>query len=65
MTIKELKKFCLEEIRNGNGNKKVLLSDDEEGNGFHECVYAFTPAEKMMDGPYTPYGVQENTMLLG
>lgn len=68
MTVKELKKFCLEEIRKGNGNKEVLISDDEEGNGFHGIYYAFTPAEKMMEGcdpTYLPYGIKANTMLLG
>lgn len=27
------------------GDKYVLLSDDEEGNGFHECYYTFSNAE--------------------
>jgi len=32
------------------GNKYVLLSDDEEGNGFHECYYSFTDAKEFADG---------------
>lgn len=42
MTIKRLKKLCEEQIAKGNGDKIVVLSDDDEGNGFHECLYEFT-----------------------
>jgi hypothetical protein len=42
MTVKELKKLCEEQIAKGNGDKVILLSDDEEGNGYHEMYYAFT-----------------------
>ena len=31
------------------GDKYVLISDDEEGNGYHECYFSFSPAEDMVD----------------
>lgn len=42
MTVKRLKKLCEEQIAKGNGDKIVILSDDDEGNGYHNCFYEFT-----------------------
>ena len=49
MTVKELMKACKEQIAKGNGDKIVLLSDDEEGNGYHEMYYAFTEDVASLD----------------
>ena len=49
MTVKELKKLVDQEIKNGNGNRMIVISDDNEGNGFHGMFYGFTiinPKEK-------------------
>jgi hypothetical protein len=46
LTIKELDKLCKEEIDKGRGDYTIMLSDDDEGNGYHYCWYSFTtPAE--------------------
>lgn len=42
MTVKELYKNCLKQIQKGNGDKTIYISDDEEGNGYHELFYSFT-----------------------
>ena len=42
MTVKRLKKLCEEQIAKGNGDKIVILSNDDEGNGYHDCFYEFT-----------------------
>lgn len=42
VTVERLLELCKQEIANGNGKKKILLSNDDEGNGFHECYYEFT-----------------------
>ena len=42
MTVKRLCALCVEQIKKGNGDKIVLLSNDDEGNGYHECYYDFT-----------------------
>lgn len=47
LTIKELYERCKEEIKAGRGDNVVMLSDDDEGNGYHYCWYAFTPATDM------------------
>jgi len=40
-TVKQLMEFCQEEIKNGNGDKHVQISRDDEGNGFHSLFYGF------------------------
>ena len=51
MTVKQLLKFCQEEIRAGHGDCSVLLSDDDEGNGHHYCCQSFThTTEEELDG---------------
>lgn len=41
ITVKDLALLCMEQINKGNGNKHVLLSDDDEGNGYHTLFYSF------------------------
>ena len=45
LTVKQLKTFCNEQIKKGNGNKHVLISCDDEGNGFHTLFYAFSDSD--------------------
>lgn len=42
ITVKTLKKLVDEQIKHGNGDKIVLLSCDDEGNGYHTLFYGFT-----------------------
>lgn len=42
LTVKELCAICMQEIRNGNGDKKIVVSDDNEGNGYHGLFYGLT-----------------------
>jgi len=42
ITVKRLKELCEEQIAKGNGDKIIILSNDDEGNGYHECYYEFT-----------------------
>ena len=65
LTVADLKKMCDYQIKQGNGNKKILISNDDEGNGFHELFYAFQEVDKMFDGRFplsTPWGVDENNI---
>ena len=41
MTVKELMEHCKHQIEVGNGNKNIVISDDEEGNGYHSLFYPF------------------------
>ena len=39
ITVKELFEMCKVQIGKGNGDKHILISDDDEGNGFHTLFY--------------------------
>lgn len=63
ITVKQLMKLCQMEIAKGNGKKKILLSDDDEGNGFHECFFTFTdPHNLTIDAYLLPHGVTEENV---
>ena len=40
-TVKELHEQCAKLIADGFGDKDVLISDDDEGNGFHSLYFGF------------------------
>ena len=44
-TVKELFEACKTQIAKGNGDKYILVADDDEGNGFHTLFYQFTDAD--------------------
>lgn len=63
ITVEQLMKLCQMEIAKGNGKKKILLSDDDEGNGFHECFFTFTdPHNLTIDAYLLPHGVTEENV---
>lgn len=39
LQVKHLYAICVENMKRGNGDKIVLLSDDDEGNGYHTLYY--------------------------
>ena len=45
LTVNDLMKECIKEINKGNGNKIIMISDDDEGNGFHYLWYNFETVE--------------------
>ena len=47
MTIDELIAEALKAKKMFGGNKYVLVSDDEEGNGYHECYFSFGDAKDL------------------
>lgn len=63
----------LTKLRNaGLGGKHILLSNDDEGNGYHEMFYGVTPPSKDMFyfGDELPFGVSpeealKNYVILG
>ena len=46
LTIKELQKICEKEIKKGHDDHVIMLSDDDEGNGYHYCWYHFTEIDE-------------------
>lgn len=51
LTVKELLKLCQEEIKKGHGDYSIMLSDDDEGNGYHYLWYSFITASEL-DGSF-------------
>lgn len=49
MTVKDLSMACRAQIVKGNGDKIVLLSDDDEGNGYHTLYYLFTDSKESVE----------------
>ena len=41
ITVKMLYAMAKREIDDGNGDRVIVISDDNEGNGFHGLFYGF------------------------
>ena len=42
VTVERLLECLQDQVAKGNGKKKILLSNDIEGNGYHEMYYEIT-----------------------
>ena len=71
LTVKDLYNQCKEQIAKGNGDKKIMISQDDEGNGYHYLFYGMITGEEMkeddmflmsIDEDYVPI---EDTIVLG
>ena len=49
LTLNNLLKICIDEYKKGNGDKVVMLSNDDEGNGFHYLFFGFTNAKDLLE----------------
>lgn len=47
ITVKDLEQACAKQIKNGNGDKVIMISSDDEGNSYHYLWYLFTTIEQM------------------
>lgn len=45
ITVLQMYKYLETAIAEGNGDKYLVVSDDNEGNGFHGCFYGITPMD--------------------
>lgn len=45
ITLRDLYAAIAREMAKGNGDKIVLVADDDEGNGYHPIYYTITPTE--------------------
>lgn len=46
-TLKDLKKAVDKLIKEGYGDYNLILSDDNEGNGYHGMFYLLTPVREI------------------
>jgi len=49
LTIKDLFNECKKQIALGNENKVIMISTDDEGNGYHYLWYSFTSATELLE----------------
>ena len=42
LTVKDLLEACQKQVEIGNGDKGIIVADDNEGNGYHGLFYEFT-----------------------
>ena len=62
VTINELRGLCMEQAKKGNGEKKILISADDEGNGYHELFYGFLESFEYIKDYQLPYGVNSENI---
>lgn len=67
MTVKQLLKLCQEEVKKGNGDKFIVVADDNEGNGYHGMFYGFTDANELYEDEIydSCYTKPEEIIILG
>lgn len=70
LSVEELYEELKIAIKNGQGKKKILLSNDDEGNGFHLMFYSISPARDCVAFPHDlPYSIKmkdiDNYVVLG
>lgn len=51
LTVKDLYYECQKEMVKGNGNKTIMISQDDEGNSYHYLWYSFQTVEEY-EKPY-------------
>lgn len=53
LTIKDLYEECKKQMAKGNGNKVIMISNDDEGNGYHYLWYTFSEdTEEFLENDY-------------
>lgn len=58
MTVKQLFESCKNLCKGGFGDRKIIISGDDEGNEFHELFYGFSQGTKGKEISYgLPFGV--------
>ena len=69
LTVNQLSKILNEAKKNGFGNKHIMVSEDDEGNGYHELFFGLTTDEEDVKemfsdrfSPMLPYGVTKDNL---
>ena len=67
ITVEQLYNELGKLIKKGKGGKKILLSQDDEGNGYHQMFYGVTTNLRDVFGgvyaPHIPYGISKATVI--
>lgn len=60
LTVNDLLKICKNEVKKGNGERIIVISDDNEGNGYHGLFYHFTIIDENEKDFFEVYDSQEH-----
>lgn len=60
LSVKDLYNECKTQIERGNGDRKIMISQDDEGNGYHYLFYGMAKGEEMRDDDMFMMSVDEN-----
>ena len=47
LTVKQLYRECKKQIDAGKGDNVIMISQDDEGNGYHYLWYSFSTVKEM------------------
>lgn len=68
LTVNDLLRACETQVQKGNGYKKILISNDEKGEGFHKLHYQFSDdrltLNEIIGSNYEGF-TADNTVILG
>lgn len=70
LTIAQLCRLCEQEMEAGHGDYTIMLSNDDEGNGYHYCWFSFTDTKDIsvygeIDGADEDIAPLDKTIILG
>jgi hypothetical protein len=66
ITVKELLELCEQAIKDGHGDKYIVVADDNEGNGYHGLYYGFGEIDENFDDIYdSKHNSPDDTITLG
>ena len=49
LQVKDLYELCKAQIEKGNGDKYIVVADDNEGNGYHGMFFGFSEDMKVKE----------------
>ena len=56
VTVNQLKVMVDNLVRGGKGEKKIMITSDDEGNEYHELFFGFTEdVENVFSDQYSPF----------
>lgn len=62
LTVSELYNELSIQMRKGNENRYIYISDDDEGNGYHGLYFPFSEVEDIMFGAEIDWFKQRNDL---
>ena len=67
ITVADLFVLLKKELLKGNASKKILLSNDDEGNGYHFMYFGVTPTTEFAPDDFNylqmPHGVTNEEVM--